>query len=227
MSDRCGRCDSLVVRTLIGIAHPYWYCTWFILTIYKPDARAVPWNTKLEVLKYGPSLRGPCVKNEGLVFHGTARAIRLINSLLNGKNENIPNIDRQFADNSPKIFFTKLVQNHFSNVFCWFSNFPKISWKLTENSTKKVAHEFIKNFFPSFITFRSFPRIWDNFVKHALSILLGNWIHRAGWRYPARWSANQIARKQGRMSSHYNKGCNYTLHEIVLVLPYKQRAIIL
>ena len=37
-------------------------------------------NTEPEVLKYGPSLRGPCVKNEGLVFHGTARAIRLMNS---------------------------------------------------------------------------------------------------------------------------------------------------
>ena len=34
-------------------------------------------NTKPEILKYGPSLRGPCVKSEGLVFHGTARAIRL------------------------------------------------------------------------------------------------------------------------------------------------------
>ena len=71
------------------------------------------------VLKYGPSLRGPCVKNEGLVFHGTARAIRLINSLLYEKNENIPNIHRQFANNSPKkIFFTKLDQNHFPKVFC-------------------------------------------------------------------------------------------------------------
>ena len=37
-------------------------------------------------------LASPCWKNEGLVFHGTARAIRLINSLLDGKRENIPNI---------------------------------------------------------------------------------------------------------------------------------------
>ena len=50
------------------------------------------------------------MKNEGLVFHGMARAIRFIYSLLYGKNENIPNIYRQFADNSP--FFIKLVQNH-------------------------------------------------------------------------------------------------------------------
>ena len=59
----------------------------------------------IEVLKYGPSLRGPCVKIEGLVFHGTKRAIWLINSLLNGKNRNIPNIHREFADS-----FMKLVQ---------------------------------------------------------------------------------------------------------------------
>ena len=60
-----------------------------------------------------------CVKNEGLVFHGTARTIRFINSLLNGKNENISSIHREFADFFPKkIFFTKLVQNHFLNVFC-------------------------------------------------------------------------------------------------------------
>ena len=64
-------------------------------------------NTKPEVLKYGPSLRVPCVKCEGLVFHGTARAIRLINSLFYGKNENIPNIHRQFADNSPKKYFSR------------------------------------------------------------------------------------------------------------------------
>ena len=44
------------------------------------------------------------MKNEGLVFHSTVRAIQLINSLLDGKNENIPNIHQQFADNSPKSF---------------------------------------------------------------------------------------------------------------------------
>ena len=54
---------------------------------------------KTKFLKYGPSLRGPCVKNEGLVFHGTARAIRLINSLLNGKNES----SRTFTENLPTI----------------------------------------------------------------------------------------------------------------------------
>ena len=33
-------------------------------------------------------------------------------------------------------------------------------------------------------------------------VLFSSWIHRAGWRFPARRTANQIARKQGRMSSH-------------------------
>ena len=56
---------------------------------------------------FGPSLRDPCVKNEGLVvFHDTARAIRLINSLLHSKNENIPIMNRQFSE---KNIFMKLV----------------------------------------------------------------------------------------------------------------------
>ena len=40
-----------------------------------------------------------CVKTEGSVFHGTARAIRLINSLLNGEKENILKLHREFGDN--------------------------------------------------------------------------------------------------------------------------------
>ena len=45
-----------------------------------------------------------------------------------------------------------------------------------------------------------FRKFWDNFGQRTFSVLFGSWIHRAGWRYPARWSAYQIARKQGRMS---------------------------
>ena len=41
-------------------------------------------------------------KHEGLVFQGPAWAIRLINSLLYGENENISNFPREFADSSPK-----------------------------------------------------------------------------------------------------------------------------
>ena len=32
--------------------------------------------------------------------------------------------------------------------------------------------------------------------------MFSGWIHRAGWCYPAQWSANQIARKQDRMNRH-------------------------
>ena len=54
-------------------------------------------------------------KNEGLVFHGMARAIRLINSLFYGKNENVPNIHREFADNFPKkLFFHQISPKSFS-----------------------------------------------------------------------------------------------------------------
>ena len=44
-----------------------------------------------------------------------------------------PRICRQF---SKKIFFTKLVQNHFPKVSCCFSNFPRIIRKIIENFPK-------------------------------------------------------------------------------------------
>ena len=46
-------------------------------------------------------------KKEALVFHSTALAIRSINSLLHGKNENIPNIHREFSNNFFKNYFTR------------------------------------------------------------------------------------------------------------------------
>ena len=88
-----------------------------------------------------------------------ARAIRSINSLLYDKNENIPNINRQFADNSPKIFFKKLVQNHFPKVVFDSQIFRKLSENSPRILRKIIAHEFIKSIFPSFIIFRSFPRL--------------------------------------------------------------------
>ena len=57
-------------------------------------------------------------KKRGLSIsrYGTSNPV---NSLLDSKNENIPKINRKFADNSlKKYFFTKLVQNHFPKVFC-------------------------------------------------------------------------------------------------------------
>ena len=46
-------------------------------------------------LNYRPSLRGPCVKNENLVFHSMAWAIWLINSLWYGKYLNILTLSNQ------------------------------------------------------------------------------------------------------------------------------------
>ena len=90
-----------------------------MFTIYQPNARAVPFkNTKPEVLKHGPSLRDPCVKHDGLVFHGTARAIRLINNLLHGKNELL---FRTFTKNSPtifRIFSQEISSKSFPQDFC-------------------------------------------------------------------------------------------------------------
>ena len=156
---------------------------------------AVLWNTKPEVLKYGPSLRGPCVKNEGLVFHGMARAIRLINSYYMAKTK----IFRTFTDNFPAILWktsTKLNQNRFPKVFCWFSNFTKIARKLTENFPKNNRSQVLSKAFSTVLWLSEvFREILRQFWSMCVFSLFSSWIHRAGWHYPARWSANQIARK--------------------------------
>ena len=58
------------------------------------------------------------MKSEGLVFNDTARAIRLINSLLMAKTKIFLTLIDNFGQFSEKIFVTKLVQNHFPKVFC-------------------------------------------------------------------------------------------------------------
>ena len=117
--------------------------------------------TKPEILKYGPSLRGPSVKNEGLVFHGTARAIRLINSLFYGKNENIPKICRQFFR---KIIFHEISPKSFSQgflmIFRFSENCPKTHREFPE---KQSFTSFAKSIFLSFTTFRNFPLILRQF----------------------------------------------------------------
>ena len=135
--------------------------TWLSISQYGPHIRLINSNTKPEVLKYGPSLRGPCVKNEGLVFHGTAQSIRLINSLLHDKKrkctEHSLRICRQFSE---KLFFTKLVQNHFSKVSVDFQIFQKLSESSSPFSRKIIAHEFYQKHFPEFY---NFPKFSENF----------------------------------------------------------------
>ena len=85
-------------------------------------------------------MRGPYLVLHGihcLVFHGTARAIRLMNSLLDGKKENTPNIHRQYADNSSiKYFFheisPKSLFQGFPLIFKFPENFPKTNREFSE-----------------------------------------------------------------------------------------------
>ena len=115
----------------------------------------------LRVLKCGTSLRGPCVKNEDLVFHGTTRAIRLINSLLPGKNENIPNIQRQFTDNSQKNIFHEIRSKSFSQGFLLiFQIFRKLSENSPRILRKIIVQEFYQKHFPEFY---NFPKFSENF----------------------------------------------------------------
>ena len=71
------------------------------------------------------------------MFHGTAQAVRLINSLLYRKNENIPNIHRQFADNFLKNIFHEISLKSFSQGFLLISDFSTIVPKLAENFPEK------------------------------------------------------------------------------------------
>ena len=120
-----------------------------------------------EVLKYGPSLRGPFVETEGLVFHGTARAIRLKNRLLNDNNEKIPRTQPELADNFPKNYFSRIFSKIILPNFCIdFQVFRMLSKNFQSISRKIIVLP--KTFFRVFITIRISPRIlrqtWLSYV---------------------------------------------------------------
>ena len=99
-------------------------------------------------------MRGPCVKNEGLVFHGTARAIRLINSLLHGKNENIP----KFTENLRK-FFREISPKSFSQAFLLIFKFSENCPKTYREVPKElIAQKFYRKHLPEFYSFPKFSK---------------------------------------------------------------------
>ena len=84
-----------------------------------------------------------------------ARAIRLINSLLDGENENIPKIHLEFPYNFQKIIFHEISPKSFSQGFLLIfkfsenENIPKILliFKFSENKNiPKIHREFPDNF---------------------------------------------------------------------------------
>ena len=88
--------------------------TYYLLT--GCEGLTVKYLSHPRVWKYGPSLRA-CVKTGGVVFLGTGQAIRLINSLLYAKSENILKIHREFADNFPTNLFHEIFPNSLSQGF--------------------------------------------------------------------------------------------------------------
>ena len=113
-----------------------------------------------------------CIKTEGLVFHGTAQAIRLMNSLLHGKNENILKIHQEFVDNFPTDLFTR---NLFKIVFSRFSADFQIICQLSENSQRNIiSHKFCQSIFLSSVRLRIFPRIFRRFSQRRFSILFNS-----------------------------------------------------
>ena len=55
----------------------------------------------------GTELARSVRKKRGLSISRYGTAIMLINGLLHGRNENIPNIQREFSDNIPKNYFSR------------------------------------------------------------------------------------------------------------------------
>ena len=102
-------------------------------------------------------------KNEGFVFHGTARVIRLINSLLYDKNENIPDFHREFADNFPKKYF----KISFLRSSIDFQIFRKLSENSPRISRKIIAHEFYQKHFPEY---SNFPKYSENIKKILVNV---------------------------------------------------------
>ena len=103
-------------------------------------------------------------KNEGLVFHGTARAVWLINSLLYVKNENIPKkLHREFSNNFLKYYFQEISPKTFSQGFLLIFKFSENCPKVPRISVIIIVHQFYQKYFPEFTIFRSFPRMLIQF----------------------------------------------------------------
>ena len=98
------------------------------------------------------------------MFHGTAQAVRLINSLLYGKNENIPNIHRQFADNFRINIFHEISPKSFSQGFLLISDFSTIVSKLAKNFPEKIAHEFYQKHFLESDNLPKFSEIFETIL---------------------------------------------------------------
>ena len=94
--------------------------------------------------------------------------MRLINSLLNGKNENVPNIHREFANEFSKNYFSR---NQSKIIFLRFSVDFQIFRELSENSPRIsreiIAHGFYQQHFPEF---HNFPKFSENFETILINV---------------------------------------------------------
>ena len=93
--------------------------------------RAVPWNTKLKVLKYRPRLQGPCVEKRGLNIsrYGTGNPV--------SKHEHILNIHWEVTDNFPKNYFHEIRPKSFSQAFLLILKFSESCLKTHQGFSEK------------------------------------------------------------------------------------------
>ena len=101
------------------------------------------------------------------MFHGTTRAIRLINSLFMAKTK----MYQTFTENLPTIFRKILLLEIVQIIFLRFSVDLQIFRKLPENSQrifrKIIVHEFYQKHFPEF---HNFPKFSENFETILINV---------------------------------------------------------
>ena len=81
---------------------------------------------------------------------------------MEGENENIPKIRREFPDNFRKIIFYEISPKSFSQgfllIFKFSENCPKTNQEI---SRKIIVHEFHQKYFPEFYNFLKFSENFE------------------------------------------------------------------
>ena len=123
-------CESTIM--VFAVQYPIlWSSIAFEGVNYDLLTRAVPWNTKLKILKFRLRLQGPCVEKRGLSIsrYGTSNPV--------GKHENFLNVHREFVDNFPKNYFHEISPKSFSQAFLLILKFSESCSKTHQGFSEK------------------------------------------------------------------------------------------
>ena len=114
-------------------------------------------------------MRGLCIKNGGLVFHGTAQAIWLIDSLLYDRKKTFQTFTDDLLTILPKNVSHEIRPTSVSQGFVLIF---QIVQKFAENSPrifqKIIAQEFYQKHFPKFYNFSKFSKNFETILVDML-----------------------------------------------------------